>query len=84
MINTKMSRASSYGMATTSVGHKSTTFFQISKIFSTFFKKNLENNDKKIELPDDDWVVFIPDEAMRAFRHAKYITYKDFQNDFTY
>ena len=30
----------------------------------------MEDNDKKVELPEDDWVVFIPDEAMRAFNSA--------------
>ena len=30
----------------------------------------MEDKDRKVELPDDDWVVFIPDEAMRAFNSA--------------
>ena len=30
----------------------------------------MEEKARKIDLPDDDWVVFIPDEAMRAFNSA--------------
>ena len=30
----------------------------------------MEEKDRKIELPDDDWVVYIPDDAMRAFNSA--------------
>ena len=30
----------------------------------------MEEKERKIEFPDDDWVVFIPDEAMRAFNSA--------------
>ena len=31
---------------------------------------NMEEKARKIDLPDDDWGVFIPDEAMRAFNSA--------------
>ena len=30
----------------------------------------MEDKDRKVELPDDDWVVYIPDEARRAFERA--------------
>ena len=30
----------------------------------------MEEKTRKIDLPDDDWFVFIPDEAMRAFNSA--------------
>ena len=30
----------------------------------------METEDKKTKLPNDDWVVFIPDEEMRAIERA--------------
>ena len=39
-----------------------------------------DNKDKKEELPDDDWVVYIPDEAMRAFNRA-YFNMLEAQNE---
>ena len=30
----------------------------------------MEDKTEKTELPDDDWVVYLPDEEMRAFERA--------------
>ena len=32
----------------------------------------METENKNMKLPDDDWVVFIPDEEMRAIERARF------------